>query len=112
MFDKIKDVGAQALTRTGDALVGIADAVKEGAETVAGSINETAVKASVAQMRRTLEIAIQELESSPLANRPLTLTASVNVGVTSLELQVHLDKTAIDSPVVTVEDDQTPETTL
>ena len=55
-----------------------------------GAINEKAVRASTAQMCRILEIALEELQDRPLAERPGTLTASVNFGVASLEMQVQL----------------------
>jgi arsenate reductase-like glutaredoxin family protein len=99
MLDKIKDIGSQAVSMTSDALTGIATTVKDGVDTLSNtatsvteSLNEKAVKASTSQMYRILEIALQELEGRPLAERPVSLTASVNFGVAALEMQIHLNQ--------------------
>jgi hypothetical protein len=88
MLDKMKDLGNQALVLTGDAIGAVTSSVGSGVE----SLNEKAVRASTAQMYRILEIALEELQGRPLANQPLSLTSSINVGVASLELQIHLNQ--------------------
>jgi hypothetical protein len=55
------------------------------------ALNEKAVRASTAQAYRILEIAIEELKERPLSARPISLTASVNVGIAALEMQIHLE---------------------
>lgn len=88
MLDKMKDIGNQALVLTGDAIGAVTSSVSNGVD----SLNEKAVRASTAQMYRILEIALEELQGRPLANQPLSLTSSINVGVASLELQIHLNQ--------------------
>lgn len=108
MLDKIKDIGHQASHAASDAAQAVASSVKDGvdslvntATTVTGAINEKAVRASTAQMCRILEIALEEMKDRPLAERPGTLTATVNFGVASLEMQVQLGaKAATDSEQV------------
>lgn len=99
MFDKIKEMGSQAVD-------GITTTVKDGVESISNtassvteSLNEKAVRASTSQMYRILEIALQELEGRPLADRPLSLTASVNIGVAALEMQIHLNQSEVKSIV-------------
>ena len=87
MLDKMKDLGNQALVITGDAIGAVTSSVSNSVD----SLNEKAVRASTAQMYRILEIALEELKGRPLADRPLSLTSSINVGVASLELQIHLN---------------------
>ena len=87
MLDKMKDLGNQALVMTGDAIGAVTNSVSSGVD----SLNEKAVMASTAQMYRVLEIALEELKNRPLADQPLSLTSSINVGVASLELQIHLN---------------------
>ncbi|NJO12431.1 MAG: hypothetical protein HC872_02040 [Gammaproteobacteria bacterium] len=98
MLERIKDLGAQVASKAGGAIDGLATTVKDGAESLAnsassmaGSVNEKAVRASTSQICTLLEIAVQELSSRPLSRRPVTLTASVTVGIASLQMQVHLD---------------------
>jgi hypothetical protein len=102
MLDKIKDLGVQAVVKAGDAVNSITASVKEGvgsladgAGSVTESLNERAVRASTAQMCSILEIALKELESRPLSNRRISLTATVNIGVASLEMQIHREPTVM-----------------
>lgn len=101
MLDKIKGLGNQVATRANDAVEGVAHVVKGGVETLANTatavgdtLNEKAVRASAAQMRTILEIALDELKQRPLADWPVSLTASVNIGIASLEMQVQLQPPA------------------
>lgn len=97
MLDKMKDLGSQAANKATDALGGISSTIKDGvgsisnaASSMTESINEKAVRASSAQVYRILEIAIEELKDRPLASKPISLTATVNLGIAALEMQVHL----------------------
>ena len=97
MLEKIKEIGTQVATTASDAAKGITTSVKSGAESIANAtvsateaINEKAVRASTAQMCSILETAIAELQTRPLLNRPVSLTTSVNFGLATLEMQVHL----------------------
>jgi len=99
MLDKIKDMGSQAASLTSDAIDGITSSVRGGvdvitntATSVTEALNEKAVRVSTSQMYRILEIALEELKGRPLSDRPLSLTSSVNIGVASLELQIHLNQ--------------------
>lgn len=98
MLDKMKDLGSQAANKANDALGGISTSIKDGvgsisnaASSMTESLNEKAVRASTAQVYRILEIAIEELKDRPLSARPISLTASVNIGIAALEMQIHLD---------------------
>ncbi|MEN0035440.1 MAG: hypothetical protein AAGC78_00175 [Cellvibrio sp.] len=88
MLDKMKDLGSQALIKTNEAISTVTTSVTSGVD----SLNEKAVRASTAQMYRILEIALEELKGRPLADQPLSLTSTVNVGVAALELQIHLNQ--------------------
>lgn len=97
MLDKLKDIGSQVASKASDAVEGLSTTVKDGVGSLASTavsmteaVNEKAVRASTAQACTILEIALQELRARPLAERPVTLTAAVNFGVASLELQVHV----------------------
>lgn len=98
MLDKMKGLGSQAASKANDAIGGLSSSIKEGvgsfstaASSMTESLNEKAVRASTAQVYRILEIAIEELKGRPLSDRPISLTASVNVGIAALEMQIHLD---------------------
>jgi len=98
MLDKMKDLGSQAANKANDAIGGISSTIKEGvgsfssaASSMTESLNEKAVRASAGQVYRILEIAIEELKDRPLSNRPISLTAVVNIGIAALEMQVHLE---------------------
>ena len=100
MLDKIKGLGAQMATKANDAVEGITTSVKEGvdsltstASSMTDALNEKAVRASTAQMCSILEIAIEELKTRPLSAQPVSLTATVNIGIASLEMQIHLQPT-------------------
>jgi len=97
MLDKLKDIGSQVASKASDAVEGLSTTVKDGVGSLANTavsmteaVNEKAVRASTSQACTILEIALQELRARPLAERPVTLTAAVNFGVASLELQVHV----------------------
>lgn len=97
MLDKIRDLGNQVASKANDAVDGVTTAVKGGVEslantatTVTDTLNEKAVRASTAQMCNILEIALDELRQRPLAQRPVSLKASVTIGIAALEMEVQL----------------------
>ena len=102
MLDKFKGLGSQVAHKAGNAVDGITASVKDGVESLTnsagmmtGSLNEKAVRASTAQMCTILEIALAELKGRPLSQqRRVSLTATVNIGIASLEMQVHQDPAA------------------
>jgi hypothetical protein len=94
MLDKIKDIGVQVASRANETVGGIATSVKGGMESLANNANEKAVRASTAQMCSILELAIEEMKNRPIAARRVSLTATVNIGIAALEMQVHLEPQA------------------
>jgi hypothetical protein len=80
MFDKLKGIGAQVATRATGAVGNLS--------------GDKAVRASTAQLCTMLETAIAEMQGRPIAGHPVTLTASVNIGIAALEMQVHLPASA------------------
>ena len=103
MLEKIKELGAQVTNRANDAVDGITTSIKGGAQSFANTasdvtdaLNEKAVRASTAQMCNILEIAVEELKSRPLSAQPVSLTATVNIGIASLEMQIHLQPSEIE----------------
>lgn len=95
MLDKLKGLGNQISSFATDAVDGVSSTVKVGAESIADAasaaaqtLNETAVRTAVDQMRRILEIAAEEIRQRPVLDRPVTLTAIVNIRFTALEMQV------------------------
>jgi hypothetical protein len=98
MFDKIKDLGAQVQGKAIDAVEGVSTSVKGGVASVTNAatnvtekLNEKAVRASTAQMCNILEIAIDEIRTRPVSAQPVALTATVNFGIATLEMQVQLN---------------------
>ena len=97
MLDRMKGLGSQLTTLAGGAVDGVRSTMREGAESIAGAagtaasnLNDKAVRAAVDQMRTILRIASEEIAAKPVSERPLTLTASVNLGFTALEMQIVL----------------------
>ncbi len=95
MLDRMKDLGNQLTTLAGGAVDGVRSTMREGAEsiadaagTAASNLNDKAVRAAVEQMLTILRIAAEEVAAKPVSERPVTLTASVNLGFTALEMQI------------------------
>jgi hypothetical protein len=95
MLDKIKDIGSQIGSLAATAADGVAASMKEHAGTIANAtssaastFSEKAVRTAVDQMRTALKIAAEELRQRPVSDQPVTLTASVDIGVTSLQMQI------------------------
>ena len=98
MLDKIKGIGNQLTSLASDAVDGVTASVKEGAESISGaagaaaaSFNEKAVRTAIGQMRTVLQIAAEELRQRPISNHAVTLTTSVDIGFTALEMQIEMD---------------------
>ena len=85
MLDKFKDLGNQVASRANNAVDGLSSTVRDGV----GNLNDKAVRAATAQMCSILEAALAEVRTRPLGEHPVTLTASVNIGITALQMQVH-----------------------
>lgn len=101
MFEKMKGLGSQVANKANDAVGGVSAAVKEkvgamaqSASEMGDSLNEKAVRASTAQMCDILEIALDELKNRPLSARPVTLTATVNIGIAALEMEIQVPPAA------------------
>lgn len=99
MLKKMKDLGEQLTTKAGDAVDGIAATVKGGVESLgnaagdaATTLNDKAVRAAVAQMRHVLDVAVEDLRQRPLAQSPVRLTATVNVGLAALQMEIEVNK--------------------
>lgn len=65
-------------------------AVVDTASSKADEFNEKAVRASTSQMCRMLEIAAEEIKARPLSAQPVSLAASLNIGIATLRMQIHL----------------------
>jgi hypothetical protein len=97
ILEKLKTIGTQVISTANNTADALTTSVKDGcdsltntAASMADSINEKAVRASTGQMCRILEIAIEELKSRPLSAQTVSITATVNIGIASLEMQIHL----------------------
>ncbi len=108
MLEKIKDLGNQVANKANDTVGGIANSVRGGVESLSNSasnltdaINEKTVRLATAQMCSILEVALEELKTRKLSEHPVSLTATVNVGITALEMQIHLDPVTPEQPVAT-----------
>lgn len=97
MFDKLKGIGDQIGTLASDTMQSATTSVKEGADKVVSAtdaatavVTDKAVRTAVGRLRTIVRIATDELLSHPPSERPATLTATVTVGITSLELTVEI----------------------
>lgn len=97
MFDKLKGFGDQIGSLASETVEGATASVKEGADKIASAtgsvaavVTDKAVRTAVARLREIVRISTDELLRHPPSERPSTLTATVTVGITSLELSVEL----------------------
>lgn len=109
MLDRMKGLGGQISSRATEAVDGIASSVRGGVENLSGAatgavaaLSEKAIRTAIEQMRSVLAIAAEELRERPVAGAPATLTASVTLGVTSLEIQVVLPEPGAPVPPVSL----------
>jgi hypothetical protein len=114
MLDRIKELGGQL----GSTAAKAAGSVKEGAGAVAAQAGDAmsatrrkaaelgtragdaATREAVAQMRDMLALAAEELRARPVTDGPVTLTAKVDLMLTSLqvELVLHPDTRVLHRP--------------
>ena len=104
MLDRIKELGGQLTTSAAK----VAVSVKDGAGTVAHQAGDAmqatkrkaaelgdrastaATREAVAQMRDMLALAAEELRARPITDGPVTLTAKVDLMLTSLQMEFVL----------------------
>lgn len=102
LLEKLKKLGVQMVTHTEDAVSGMTSAVRGQGESIGAvassvansvthTLNDKAVRMSTAEICNILEIAMDELRGRPLSQHRVSLIATVNIGVASLEMQVHVD---------------------
>lgn len=104
MLDRIKELGGQLSTSAAK----VAVSVKDGAGAVAGQAGDAmqatkrkaaelgdkastaATREAVVQMRDMLALAAEELRARPITDGPVTLTAKVDLMLTSLQMEFVL----------------------
>ena len=104
MLDRIKELGGQLTTSAAK----VAVSVKDGAGSVAGHAGDAmhatkrkaselgnqastaATREAVVQMRDMLALAAEELRARPITDGPVTLTAKVDLMLTSLQMEFVL----------------------
>ena len=104
MLDRIKELGGQLTTSAAK----VAGSMKDGADTVAAqagdalqatrrkaaelgnSAGNAATREAVVQMRDMLALAAEELRARPIVDGPVTLTAKVDLMLTSLQVEFVL----------------------
>jgi hypothetical protein len=104
MLDRIKELGGQITNSAAK----VAVTVKDGADSVASQAGEAlsatkrkavelgdrastaATREAVAQMRDMLALAAEELRARPITDGPVTLTAKVDLMLTSLQVEFVL----------------------
>ena len=96
MFDKFKEAGTQLGTKATETLESATVTVKEQADKIttatgeaATAVSDQVIRNAVNRLRRVVRIATEELEKD-LPKRPATLTASFQIGMVTLELDVEL----------------------
>ena len=97
MLKRMKNLGGQLTGKAAKAAGGMVATIGEGvgnladsAGTVALGATDKTVRAAVDQLCNVLEIAVEQLEQRPLPTSRVTLTASVGLGATALQMQVVL----------------------
>ena len=102
MLERVKDLGGQIAAGASKAAGTVVVSVGEGVSSIAGAAgdavsatSEKAVRASVDQLCNVLRIAVEQVRSRPLPAPSVTLSASVGLGATSLQMQVVLDDAAV-----------------
>ena len=114
MLDRIKELGGQLTTSAAK----VAVSVKDGAGTVAHQAGDAmqatkrkaaelgdrastaATREAVVQMRDMLALAAEELRARPITDGPVTLTAKVDLMLTSLQVEfvLHPDTEVLHTP--------------
>jgi hypothetical protein len=114
MLDRIKELGGQITSSA----VKVAGSMKDGADSVAAqagdalqatkrkaaelghSAGNAATREAVVQMRDMLALAAEELRARPIVDGPVTLTAKVDLMLTSLQMEfvLHPDTRVLHVP--------------
>ena len=97
MLKKMKDLGGQLSGKAAKAAGDMVASIGEGVGNLAGTAGDVAsgatdktVRAAVDQLCNVIEIAVEQLQQRPLPASRMTLTASVGLGATALQMQVVL----------------------
>lgn len=114
MLDRIKELGGQLTTSATKVAVSVKDGAGAVAHQAGGAMQATKRKASelgdrastaatreaVVQMREMLALAAEELRARPITDGPVTLTAKVDLMLTSLQMEfvLHPDTQVLHVP--------------
>jgi hypothetical protein len=97
MFKQMKDLGGRLTGKAAKAAGDVVATIGEGVGSLAGTAGDVAlgatdktIRAAVDQLCNVLEIAVEQLRQRPLPSSRMTLTASVGLGATALQMQVVL----------------------
>jgi hypothetical protein len=97
MFNKLTEIKNSVKTVAVDTAGGVSKTLQQGVDTLSDAattfsdtVNDKAVKVATSQMCTILELAIEEISRRPISSRSLSLTSTVNIGIASLEMQIHL----------------------
>ena len=97
MLKRMKNLGEQLTDKAAKAAGGVVSTIGEGVGNLAGSAGNVAlgatdktVRAAVDQLCNVIEIAVDQLRQRPLPTSRVTLSASVGLGATALQMQVVL----------------------
>jgi hypothetical protein len=91
MFEKIKGIAGSTVDGVASTVRSGAASVVDAAGSVATSFNDKAVRTAVQEMRSVLQIAAADLQAHPVVDGPVTLTASVDLVFTALQMQVVIE---------------------
>src|SRR5688572_32179152 len=97
MLKRMKDLGGQMSGKAAKAAGDMVATIGEGVGSLAGTAGDVAlgatdktVRAAVDQLCNVLRIAVDQLQQRPLPAPRVTLSASVGLGATALQMQVVL----------------------
>ena len=104
MLDRIKELGGQLTTSAAKVAVSVKDgagtvavqagdamqATKRKAAELGDKASTAATREAVVQMRDMLALAAEELRARPITDGPVTLTAKVDLMLTSLQMEFVL----------------------
>ena len=97
MIKRMKDLGGQLSDKAAKAASGMVATIGEGVGSLAGTASDVAtgatdktIRAAVDQLCNVLQIAAEQMGQRPLPAPRVTLSASVGLGATALQMQVVL----------------------
>jgi hypothetical protein len=97
MLKRMKDLGGQLSDKAAKAAGGVVATIGEGVGSLAGTASDAAgvatdktIRAAADQLCNALQIAAEQLRQRPLPARRVSLTASVGLGATALQMQIVL----------------------